>query len=189
MTRKNSAASRAARHTARTTGVSYTAALYAGRDAAMRTERLELAGWGPNGETLVSVATVRTDTTYQLSSTLMPSGPSSVGSATGRQLLAQPRLSCSLSGDGPFVDVRPLVDFDTQRAEYGVKVTLGTVRFWPGSDMWCILGCDGCPFHACAAGLASALEFAREHNDQHVEFPGDWGFELSADGKWRRTRS
>ncbi|MFF2396803.1 hypothetical protein [Nocardia sp. NPDC058114] len=55
--------------------------------------------------------------------------------------------------------------------------------------MSCIIVCEGCPYRAFEIGLEGALDVAREHNDQHVEFPGDWGYERTPGGKWRRTRS
>ncbi|MBF6333226.1 hypothetical protein [Nocardia transvalensis] len=191
MTRNNSAATRAARSTARSTGMSYTAALYAQRAAVPVTpESLVIAGWGPDVEIFAPVTDVRADTNYRLV-WVHHSYPSisCLGTATGRHLLAQPRVTHHRYGDQPLVDIRPLVDFDTQRNEYGsITISLGVASFDMSVGVLNVY-CDGCPFHQMELGLERALDTARDHNDQHREFPGDWGYQRTPDGRWRRIRS
>lgn len=191
MTRNNSAAARAARSTARSTGVSYTAALYAHRAARQpATETLVIAGWGPDIEILAPVTDVRADTNYRLM-WMRHSYPSTshLGTTTGRQLLARPRLTHHGYGDQPLVDIRPLVDFDTARNEYGsITFSLGAASFEMSIGALNVY-CDGCPFHQMEVGLERALDTARDHNDQHLEFPGDWGYQRTSEGRWRRIRA
>lgn len=194
MTRTNSAASRAARETARAKGISYTAALYAQRDAARGPVTLVIAAWGPHAEILVPITDVHAGTTYRFvferdhRDRRPRSSIAFIGAAAGYQLLAQPRMTHPWHGEDPLVDIRPFVDFDTHRDEYGIRLTVGVVSFELSVTIHNLF-CDGCPYRDQICEVGRALDAAREHNDQHVEFPGDWGYQRTPEGRWRRIRA
>ncbi|MFI1919348.1 hypothetical protein [Nocardia sp. NPDC020380] len=186
LTRNNSAASRAARADSRARGISYTAALYIHRTAAQVTDDLTARLWGADGELFAPSTGLRAGATYRL--VYDDDDRSVLGTATGRQLLARPEVTDHRSGDILLVDVSPFLDFTMNRTRGYPVLTLGVVSWALSLDEVHHLTCTGCPYKEILVGLGRALAAAREHNDQHIEFPGDWGFARTENGRWQRIR-